>query len=632
VPDLPETPVYDAAELQAKAKAWLDRIRARQEKFKEWETSAEEAEKIYRCGAASHINDPVPMFNILHSNVETIVPALYNSTAIPDVRPTVRDKADGRFAVLRKAADILEAALSAQVDDNALDKEIEATVMCAELAGRGVTRVRFDADVEVVQEPVMLVDETTGQELGIDYEEREVATNERVTFEAVPWRDVVIGPAKRWQDVPWVAFRLTVIQQDMDGFDQPMMDAQKAEDAFDKDRPKADDEFTVWEVWDRSARKVCFIREKGEMYLREDDDPLGLPGFFPIPEPVVPLSVTGSMIPVVPYLVYRDLAAEVDRATKRINAIMKGLKVRGGVVGNAENIARVADGDDWDLVPIQDVEGLAQTGGLEKAIVWWPIDKAVQVLAQLYQAREQAKQAIYEITGISDIVRGASDSGETATAQQIKTQWGSLRIRRRQRMIERHVRDLFVLSAHLICENFSDQRLAEVTGEELTPDVAEVLRGGLKQWLINVESDSTVRGDLTRKKGEMGEFLQGSAAYFQTMAPIVQQAPEAAPAVIQLYAAFGRMFSLGKTGEAAIEDMVQLAQKAASQPRPPSPEQQMQKAEMEMDARKMQHEQRMDMGKLQLDAARLEFDKAKAGAEIGLEATQQRPVMVGGNG
>lgn len=630
---MPDETVYSAHDLQLKAKAWLDRIRARQQKFETWEKAAEDAERIYRCGDPRDVGDPAPMFNILHSNVETIVPALYNSTAIPDVRPTVRDKQDGRYQVLRKAADILEAALSAQVDDNALDKEIEATALCTEIAGRGVTRVRFDADIEVVQEPVMLVDEATGQPIGEDVEEREVLTNERVTFEAVPWRDVVIGPAKRWQDVPWVAFRLTVIQQDMGGFDQSMMDAQKAEDAFDKEKPKHDDEFTVWEIWDRTTRKVCFVREQGEMYLREDDDPLGLPGFFPIPEPVMPLAVAGSMIPVVPWLVYRDLAEEVDRATRRINAIMKGIKVRGGVVGNAENLKRVADGDDWDLVPIEDVEGLAATGRLDKAIVWWPIDKAIQVVRELYAAREQAKQAIYEITGISDIVRGASDSGETATAQQIKTQWGSLRIRRRQRMIERHVRDLFVLASHLICENFSDERLAEITGEDIGPEVAQVVRGGLKQWLINVESDSTVRGDLTRKKGEMAEFLQASAAYFQTMTPIVQQGgPEVAVPVIHLFASFARMFSLGKTGEAAIEDMVQIAQRAASQPRQPSPEQQAQKAEMEMDARKMQHEQRMDVANLQLDARKQQFEEAKAQAEIGLEVAQQRPVMVGGNG
>jgi hypothetical protein len=44
---------------------------------------------------------------------------------------------------------------------------------------------------------------------------------------------------------------------------------------------------------------------------------------------------------------------------------------------------------------------------------------------------------IYEVTGISDIVRGQGNAQETATAQEIKSQWGSLRIRKLQKQIER---------------------------------------------------------------------------------------------------------------------------------------------------------------------------------------------------
>ena len=35
-------------------------------------------------------------------------------------------------------------------------------------------------------------------------------------------------------------------------------------------------------------------------------------------------------------------------------------------------------------------------------------------------ARQECKQVIYEVTGLSDIIRGASNAQETATAQTIK--------------------------------------------------------------------------------------------------------------------------------------------------------------------------------------------------------------------
>src|SRR5690606_38884051 len=41
-------------------------------------------------------------------------------------------------------------------------------------------------------------------------------------------------------------------------------------------------------------------------------------------------------------------------------------------------------------------------------------------------------------------------------------------------------------------------------------------------YRIDVESDSTVRADLTQKKQDQAEFLQGSAAYFQGVAPAVE--------------------------------------------------------------------------------------------------------------
>ena len=47
----------------------------------------------------------------------------------------------------------------------------------------------------------------------------------------------------------------------------------------------------------------------------------------------------------------------------------------------------------------------------------------------LYQQREQIKAVIYELTGLSDIARGASKASETLGAQQLKSQWGSIRLK-----------------------------------------------------------------------------------------------------------------------------------------------------------------------------------------------------------
>ena len=49
-----------------------------------------------------------------------------------------------------------------------------------------------------------------------------------------------------------------------------------------------------------------------------------------------------------------------------------------------------------------------------------PFDAVSEALKQLYDSRDRTKQVLYEVTGLSDLVRGASDPRTTATAEQIK--------------------------------------------------------------------------------------------------------------------------------------------------------------------------------------------------------------------
>jgi len=346
-------------------------------------------------------------------------------------------------------------------------------------------------------------------------------------------------------------------------------------------------------------------------------DPMGLKGFFPIVRPVVPIKATGDRCPVSPFTIYKKLADELETITRRIKAITEGLRVRGGVAGDAADIERMAAAGDNELVPIANLEGYAATGGISNAIVWWPIETAVSVLRELYTSRDQCKAMIYEVTGISDIVRGQGVASETATAQEIKSQWGSLRIRKLQQMIEMAARDVFVLSAELISSKFSPQTLQRMTGIQITPEMAQMLAGPLDNYRIDVESDSTVRADLTRRKGEMSEFLQGTAAFFGAMAPVVQGAPGMAVPVSEIYASFARQFSLGKQAEDALEQMGVAAKQAAKQAQenPPGPSPDQMKAEADIEATKAKTA--IEAKRLTLDERNSEINALEKLARIG---------------
>ena len=307
------------------------------------------------------------------------------------------------------------------------------------------------------------------------------------------------------------------------------------------------------------------------------------------------------MTPVCPFVIYKKLADELDLCTKRINKIMKGLKVRALVAGSASKVIDLSTADDNEIIVDSDLEGLAQIG-LDKAVLWWPVDQAVKVLQQLYAQREEVKAAIYEITGISDIVRGASNANETLGAQEIKTKWGALRIQKMQRMIERQVRDLFSLMAEILTSGkFSEKTLQAMTGIEFTDGMRQLMsQHVLTSYRVDIESDSTVRADLTHEKAEMSEFLQGTAQYFAAMQPLVQAEPQMAKPVAEIYSSFASVYNLGKQAEDALDEMVELAKKAPQQERP-NPE--AEKAQAEMKAKEQEgvlkqqaHEQTMTQG------------------------------------
>lgn len=600
---------YTKADLEKLHAKWMDRIRMSEKREENWTQDAEKAEKAFLCDPSPDVMGDLLDFNILHSNVETIVPAIYNSAGKPDIRP----KFNNPDPAAKQAADLFERAILANVDDSRMDIEVEASAQDAFMAGRGIVRVKFDADV--TQQPV--IDPSTGQP-AFDAEGQpvlqDVLANERVPYEVVSWRDYRQGPAKRWSEVPWVAYRHTVTQEALQELEDEDLKA-----AQEPERPATDDkgDVSIWEIWCKDTGKVYLIEENGKV-LAIKDDPLGLPGFFPQAQPLQPITGTGKLCPVCPFTVYKALAEELDSITVRIRHIVAGLKVRGAFVGNAENILAVADADDNTLTPLGDMENLVAAGGLDKAIMWWPIETAQKVLQGLYLQREQTKQAIYEITGISDIIRGQGMASETATAQNIKQQWGSLRIKKLQRMIERQVRELFVLTVEIMARHFQPQSLAKMAGMPLTPELMQFLQKPFDHYRIDVESDSTVRADMTQNRREMAEFLQGTAQYFNTMAPIIQSAPAAAGEAAEIYSAFARQFNLGKQAEDALDRMVTLAKEASKDPKP-SAEQQAAQAEMQMRQQEATQKHELEVAKIKIDIEKGKAELDIKRAELGLK-------------
>ena len=116
------------------------------------------------------------------------------------------------------------------------------------------------------------------------------------------------------------------------------------------------------------------------------------------------------------------------------------------------------------MVPIAN---WAAFGSSKEVIIWLPIDMIAHDHHGLVALRKQIIEDIYQIMGMADIMRGATDPNETLGAQQLKTQYGSTRIRDKQQELVRLARDLVEITSEIITEKFDDATIIEMSQTQL---------------------------------------------------------------------------------------------------------------------------------------------------------------------
>ena len=514
-------------------------------------------------------------FNILWANTETLKGALFARMAQPDVRRRFHDG----DAAARQVAIALERALHYGIDVYDSELPIRAALEDYLLPGRGV--------VWVVYEPIIVKEKTKieikGEDVDIlEEEEVERLGDQRCRFEYVHWQDYRESPSRRPEDVTWRARRHLFTREELvgRGFDhaEDVPLNWMPERADDADIDEIYNRAEVWEIWDKVKRRRLFVATGYKDVLADDDDPYLLENFFPCPTPLIAVRTNNTSVPVPEFTLYQDQADELDRVTSRITTLIEGLKRRGVYDSSIPELAHLANATDNEFVPSDNFANLAQKGGLSGAFQTEDISAITQVLAGLYNQRGQVLQTIYEITGISDIIRGGgTKASESATAQQLKAQYGSMRLRLRQEDIQKYIRDLFRIKAELIAENYEPEVLERITGISITDEMVEIMRNDkLRSYQIDVETDSTVFADEEQMKRTRIEFANVMGGYLVQAIEATRAAPELTPIAFQILKFVSGAWKVGRQFEDVIDEteaaVMQQLQMAQQQPQVSSEE------------------------------------------------------------
>ena len=184
-----------------------------------------------------------------------------------------------------------------------------------------------------------------------------------------------------------------------------------------------------WEIWDKPSKRVVWVAEGCEDILDEAEPHLKLQDFFPCPKPAYGTVQRGSLVPVPDVLQYKDQLDEVNLLTGRIHALSDSLEVKGFYPAGGSRRLRKRCRRRWRRTRRVACWCRSATGrrsaARKEVIIWMPIQEIATTIQALVMLRKQVIEDIYQIMGLSDIMRGATDPNETLGAQQLKTQYGS---------------------------------------------------------------------------------------------------------------------------------------------------------------------------------------------------------------
>ena len=636
---------------------WDAELRAYERTAEQWKQDRQRIGKRYALkDKPASQKTPSSRFNILWSNVETQMPALFSADPVPVAERQHRDN----DPLGRIAATTIERATKTEMERDNLSEIVEQCTQDVLLGGRGTAWGRRQSEIVSTTVPVT-ASETEGMfkdEEGNEYDDTDITQDddgnymrkvEDVAGESAPVDyvhpdDLAHKPVKTWEECKregWVARRLRFTREEGvkefgEIFEKVPLTA-KPVGMDDDDISKANQEIVmqgeVWEIWDAPSRKVIHIcREYKEAPLRERPDPLGLNGFFPCPKPVYASMTNDSLMPIPDYLQYESLAKELDETTRRINMLTKALRVTGIYDATMQAIGNMLSDTSQQnrLYPVDglsDLLGKGSTGAeIRNVIQFMPIDTIAAAMVSLYQSREQTKQVLFEVSGLSDVLRGQVDPREKLGQTRIKGQFATGRIERRRRKIARFVRDLIRIKAEIIAEHFDPKTIRELSGFDFLPEVVAIeanqpgsadaafeeviglLRDDrLRGFRIDIETDSTVEIDQQAAKDSRTELLAAISPFIREAVPLVQAEPQAGPLVANLLTFVIRGFRAGRNIEAAFDQFaeqlqqqsVQLQQQAEQQAAAPAEQQGPTPEEIEAQAK--QQEQQLKLQKMQQD-------------------------------
>ena len=648
-------PESDPFEDMRSAQPWLEAIKLYEKHFSDYQETCDNVDRFYasmeKMRGAQAATDRA--YQIFWANLEVLKPAIYSRPPVPVVTSRFKDRKE----MPRHAGEILERTMITSFDKQDIDLTMRHARDDLATNARAAVWIRYEAD-----------------DMG-----------QKIQYDTLDRRDFAHEWSRRWKEVGWVArrdwltykqMRLRFEETSGDLYQQANYSEKKEQD---DERQYIEKKAPVWQIWDRRKKVVVWVSEGMDEVLDIREPFLDLETYWPCPRPAYATMERGSLLPVPDLIFYKDQVEEINELTARISALSEALRLKGFYSSGAEEISDALEtairstDNNAILIPIPNTAALGGQS-LKDHIIWMPVQEVAQTIVACVELRKQMIDDVYQITGLSDIMRGDTAASETLGAQQLKSQYGSMRVRDKQHELVRLARDMTRIAAEIAAENFSPEELKRYSQYEEVPSqqeieqqkqqlqqqvmqaatnpqliaaansspkarqmaqkaieqakqkmqelgqtitfekVVEFLRSErIRPFVLDIETDSTIQPDENAAQQGVTQFVSALSTVLAQLAPMVQGQPQSAPFAAEVLKFAVSPFRAGRQLEGAIDEFAdQMEQAAGQQQDQPNPEEQAAQAEMQFKQMEAQLKQ-MDA---QIKAQAAQADLAKTQAEI----------------
>lgn len=583
------------------AQRWNTEIQAAGQELSKFHADANRITQRYLDRRDAYVKDESKV-NLFWSTMKVMLSMLYARPPKADVSRTYQDFEDDQARV---AGLILQRLLNRGFDDDVSrwDDAVRQGIEDWLIVGLGQMWLRYEVKTEPYIIPAQL-DPLTGMEL-VPEQEAERIVDEDAPVDYIYWEDFYWSPARTWNEVRWVARRVWMTKDQLvERFGEEIarivpLGMQVRKDDVNNQSPKHDPwaKAEVFEIWCKENKKVYWYAKGADVILDVKDDPLQLDGFFPCPKPLAANLTSSNFMPRADYIFAQDQFNELDEINTRITWLTRAAKVVGVYDKSADGVQRMfQQGAENQLIPVDNWALFAEKGGIKGQVDWAPIDMVTNCIERLRQYRQDKVMQIYEVLGISDVMRGSSRASETATAQQIKAQFGSTRIQLMQFYIADWISQGLRIKAEIICKHWQPETIIKRSNIERTPDAPMALQAvqllkdeEMAEYRINVEADSMAALDWAAERDAAVQFMQGLGAFISQVAPMAQSVPQAAPVLLSLLQWSVSKFRVSQQIEGVLDQAISaLRQQGMPQPQGPTPLQQAEVAEKMAGAKERQ--------------------------------------------